>query len=145
MKKAQLASVLGLSILAAGLSACSASFTSDSTSIKKVDEVKLADGTVVRYGYIPVAPEWKCRQLDKMHESLGVDKFKGMIKFGGEYQVQLEQAVAYANEKHLKPNYIFLYVPKQTSVNGFNLAPFSEAEATYYQCKILPPIKNSLF
>lgn len=127
------------------LSACSLNWTHDSTTISQVKEVRLNDSSAVKVGYKRPDASWKCLQLDRKTDYTATNQFKGMFKLGGAYQVVEEQAIEYANQKHLKTNYIFLYVPSNTEVNNFNLSPFSEAEAVFYQCKNTPAVKDKLF
>lgn len=125
------------------LNACT--FTHDSTTISKVDEVTLANGTVTKIGYTPAKPEWKCKQLDKTSSDRNMNEMKGLLKLGGGSQVLQEQAIDYANKHNLKPNYIFMYMPKETDIGSFDISSNTEAQATYYQCKITPALKTSIF
>jgi hypothetical protein len=131
------------------LSGCMLDSTHDSTTIKKISEEKLANGRVARIGFVTPQHNWDCKQLDKKSEMLAFDKMKGMLKFGGAYQVLQEQAIEYANQKKLKTNYIFLYMPSQTSIGttniSFNLDSMSESSATFYDCKNPPSINNNFF
>ena len=119
--------------------------THDSTSVKQIKEAKLADGSVTRIGLTPVAPEWKCRQLDKKSQMVALDKLKGLIKLYGQFEALKDEAIDYANQKNLKPNYIFLYAPSENSVNGFDLAPLAESSASFYACKNPPAMTNKIF
>ena len=127
------------------LSACtSIGITSDSTSIKQVREVTLADGTVTRVGFRPVENDWQCSTLDKQTSNAGMNKIRGTVSFGGPFQVMADDAVDYANDKHLKPNYIYLHVPTEVAVGQLDSSVFSNAESTYYQCAIVPEIRDSI-
>lgn len=137
---------LGLSVsCAAMLSACSIGVTHDSTSIKQIREAKLKDGNVTRIGYTPAAAEWQCKELYKKTGALAMNKLKGALSWGGSYQALQNDAIEYANQVHLKTNYIFLYSPTETSVNGINLAMFDQSSATFYQCKQPPALTNKIF
>lgn len=127
------------------IAGCAVESTHDSTTIKQVTEVKLANGNVARVGWIRVLPEWHCRQVDKQSGTVFMNQVKSTFSIGGAYKELETQAVEYANKNNLKTNYIFLYSPNETRINGFNLSMFSESNATFYQCKILPAIKTSLF
>ncbi len=144
MKKLATAGCLSV-ICATMFTGCSVELTHDSTSIKKVSDVKLANGNAARVGWMPVSPEWHCRQVDKQSGTVFMNQLKGSLTFSGAYQEMENQAVEYANKNNLKTNYIYLYSPHQTAINGFNLSMFSESSATFYQCKILPAVKTSLF
>lgn len=123
----------------------SCAYTADSGYIKQVTEEPLADGSKTRVGYILPEPAWKCRQLYRKSDTWMMDKFQGMVKMGGSYQVLQEQAITYANKNHLKPNYIYLYVPSETRISGFSLSPLADADVIYYQCKNPPAINDKLF
>jgi hypothetical protein len=125
------------------LSACTVTHTT--TTIKRITEVNLANGNNVKVGYIAPDASWKCIQVDRKSHTWAMNQFQGMIKLGGGYQVLQEQAVDYANKKNLKANYIYLNVPDQTAVNGFNLEPFADADAVYYQCQNPPALSNKIF
>lgn len=127
------------------LTACAGTTTMSTSNIKQVKEEKLANGSTTRIGFMKAVPEWKCRQLYRKSDSWAMNKFKGMIKFGGPYQVLQEQAIEYANQNNLSPNYIYLYVPTETEINGFNLTPFNEADVIYYQCKNPPAVNDKFF
>jgi len=126
------------------ITACSFESTHDSTTIKQVNEVKLANGNMARVGWIRVLPEWHCRQVDKQSGTVFMNQVKSTFTFGGAYKELETQAIAYANKNNLKTNYIFLYSPNETRIEGFNLSMFSESGATFYQCKVLPALKTSL-
>jgi len=119
--------------------------TSTHTMIKKISQEPLADGSVTKIGYIAPSAEWRCRQLDRKSGDWGAAQFKGMIKMGGGYEVLQSEAIAYANQRNLKPNYIYLQVPDELEVNGFNIKASTEASANYYQCKYPPALYNKMF
>ncbi len=127
------------------LSSCGIEMTHDSTSIKQVKEIKLADGSTARVGSVPILPEWHCRQLYKKSGTLLANKMKASFTFGGAYQELINESIDYANQNHLKTNYIYIYSPSEAAVDGFNLSIFKESSATFYQCKKLPAVRDKLF
>ena len=132
-------------VCGAVLSACAAvGVTSDSTSIKQVREVTLADGTVTRVGFKPVQTDWHCATLDKQTSNAAMNKIKGAVSFAGPFKVMENDAVDYANKKHLKPNYIYLYVPTEVALGKLDTSVLSNAESTYYQCDILPDVADKI-
>ncbi len=127
------------------LSACaSVGVTSNSTSIKQVSEITLADGTVTRVGFKPAESDWNCTELDKQTSNAAMNKIKGAISFSGPFKVMEEEAINYANSKQLKPNYIYLYVPTEVAVGKLDTSVFSKAQSTYYQCDKVPDVKDNI-
>lgn len=144
MKKMMITGFLGI-FCTTMLTACAIESTRNSTSIKQIREVKLADGSVTRVGFTPIAAEWNCTQLYKKSNMIAENTLKSAVSWGGPMRVLEQEAIKYANEAHLKTNYIFLYSPNETRINGFNLSAFKEASATYYQCKQPPALTNKIF
>jgi len=142
MTKNKLTGILLASSLLAG---CSVHTDMGSKYISKVTEERLQNGTLTKVGFITPEASWQCKRLDRKTYNWASNEVKGMIKIGGGYEVLHEQAIAYANSQNLKPNYILLEVPQQTSINGFNLDYNADSAASYFKCKTTPPLKTSLF
>jgi len=124
-----------LSVLALQLSACGGSLMLSHTQIRHMSKEPLANGS---YAYVNgVAPQdnWQCQHIGEQSYNWAVDQMKGNLKLGGGYEVLREQALAYANNNNLNPNYIQLTIPEQVGVNGMNVTAFSKARATFYKCQ----------
>ena len=126
------------------LTSCALKVTSNSTSIKQVEEMKLNDGTVTRIGFQPVESNWNCSVLAKRSSNAALDKVKGAFKIGNQFQVMQEAAIDYANQAQLKPNYIYLYVPTTVAVGRIDSSVVSDSDTTYYRCDTVPEIRNGL-
>lgn len=126
---------------------CAATFThtSSSKTIKQIRADKLANGKTIMVGYIDTKPEWSCKQVNKLTTAWQYDKFKALTSFSmSPYSYLQKRAIDYANKNHINANYMQLYIPSQSAIEGISLHMGSRATATYYLCKN-PPAKNSWF
>jgi hypothetical protein len=133
-----------ISILSFSVLLASCAVTSNSNSVKQIREVTLQDGTLTRIGFTPVEKEWNCKMLAQNTSNAAMNKLKGVFKMNGRFEVMEQNAIDYANETHLQPNYIYLYIPTEVVAGALDTSMFSNAQTTYYQCKTPPAVNDDI-
>jgi hypothetical protein len=112
-----------------------------SFNVRQITADKLADGTPVTLGSIPVKNEWQCTQIGQT--SFGWKKAEVEAEYTdwGNYNGFVKKkALDYANEHKLDPNYIYHHIPMDVSagvVQNYN----SDVQIIYYKC-VNPPKAN---
>lgn len=141
-------SIVFMSVLTLGLTAC---VSSSSPAISPpathhvvksktyIVEKKLADGSVVKLAMLKPLPSWHCRELAMQSYSWQQLRNEGRFRSVNRgYDVLWDKAINYANEKHLKTNFIFYKIPYVTQL--FTVGQVSEnypdnVNVIYYQCE----------
>lgn len=124
------------------LTACSTTENRNGMIEKIVTSHKLANGKTLKIGYKAPLNSWKCHYQNEQSYNWSMEKMEGMAGFAGGYSKLKDRAVKYANaHKSKNINYVFLNIPNQTSVDGFNVTFMRKAHITYYNCK-KPPATN---
>lgn len=140
--------VLLVSSLAASLSACMTSTVKNQNRFMKriIKERKLKNGQILKIGYRPTIPSMQCRQIKQYKTNWSLQETASMFTLNTGYERMYDKAVKYAN-RHPQSgiNYAYIFIPNQTSYDGFNADMFKKAYITYYQCKYPPAIHNSPF
>jgi hypothetical protein len=146
------ASVIAISAVA--LAAC----VSTTTTIHKdnrIYEKKLANGQPVRVGMTAVKNEWVCTQLDANTYNWAQLKYAAFKKYWNkdhENDYFQDQAIDYANQHNLQPNYIYLVEPDEVQENdtegrltiNTTLNKDAKAQAYFYKCINPPAVKGGL-
>jgi hypothetical protein len=137
-------SKLGLSIATAAiLAGCSA------LAKMQIHHHQLADGSTVGVVInLPPTPNWGCTSAGAVQSYNWMEiQREGALSIKGGIGLLTDKALAYANQEHLKINYINLHLPNQqtvttgtgrfTSSNVVNQS--AQATASYYLCQRINP------
>lgn len=139
---------LSLTILLAilFLTGCTTALNQNSMIQRVVKRQKLANGSIILYGYRAPNGKNQCKELAKISHAWGVERFKGMTNISGGYGLLLEQGTNYLNKNEKMPaNYMYLFIPNQHELFGINYDAMADAYVTFYQCKNPPAYHNSPF
>ncbi|HEX6927771.1 MAG TPA: hypothetical protein VF267_00880 [Gammaproteobacteria bacterium] len=90
-------------------------------------------GERVMAGQAEPKDEYDCRKIAQEEQDWGLS---GNMNKAAAMERITEVAVNTAPEKGA--NYVFVIAPAETSILGFNVNAFSDAEVAYYQCANLP-------
>lgn len=142
MKK-QVISVLIIGASAVTLSACS------TMAQLQLQKKQLSDGSVATIAHnLPPTADWGCKQIGTPQAyNWAMLKTQGQFNIKkGPYGMLADKAVGYANQQGLKPNYINLQIPNETtftagykrSSTSYNFSS-AMAVASYYQCQRINP------
>ncbi|HEX7046116.1 MAG TPA: hypothetical protein VF275_00905 [Gammaproteobacteria bacterium] len=90
-------------------------------------------GERVMAGQAEPRDEYNCRKVAQEEQDWGLT---GNMNKAAAMERITEVAVNTAPEKDA--NYAFIIAPAETSIMGFNVNAFSDAEVAYYRCENLP-------
>lgn len=102
---------------------------------------KLANGNTV-YVDTNVVPTtaWGCSEVGTpMQRNWAWLKTKSQFEASSPEVYFTRQAINYADQHKLDPNYINLGIPEETSDNGITVGMMKKATASFYQCKKINP------
>ncbi len=115
----------------------------------QVQKKQLADGSLVSVVInLPPTPDWNCTSAGVMQSYNWVQlQTEGAYTIKGDIGLLTDKALAYANQAHLKINYINLRIPnQQTFTTGAGPVTSStvinqnaQATASYYLCQRINP------
>ncbi len=115
----------------------------------QIQKKQLADGSPVSVAInLYPTPSWNCTPAGVMQSYNWVQlQTEGAYSFKGDVGVLTDKALAYANQAHLKINYINLHIPnQQTLTTGAGPITSStvvnqnaQATASYYLCQRINP------
>lgn len=91
-------------------------------------------GERVMAGQAEPKDEYNCRKLSQEEQDWGLS---GNMDKAAAMERVTSVAVETAPKKGA--NYAYIIAPSETSILGFNVNAFSDAEVAYYQCANLPP------
>lgn len=117
-------SILILAVLVTGCSAIAGLTVRDYTA---------SNGQHVMIGQAEPDSDYQCTQVAKETEKWGLTG--NMDKAAA---VERMREVALEQMPPKNANYAYLMVPAETSIMGFNVNAFSDAEVAYYRCAALP-------
>lgn len=130
---------LSISCVAIALSACSSlgihrPMSLTSPTAKPITTQTLADGTSVQVGMKRPIPSWKCREIDSISYDWKKIKSESTASISPS-DVLISKALKYADDNHLRMNYIFINTPD----HGITNATYKKADTIYYQCQKVRP------
>lgn len=130
--------LISLSVL---LTACVSVKTNN---VKKIDDGKLADGTPVTLGSVPVKNEWQCTQIGQTDFNWKKLEMAAEYSDWGNTNGYFEKkALEYANEQKLHPNYIYHHAPADVGA-GVVQNYDARAQVIYYNCVNPPKANNAI-
>lgn len=92
-------------------------------------------GERVMAGQAEPKDEYRCRLVTQQTQDWGLSG--NMNKAAA---IERVTAVAVDTAPGLGANYAFARVPSETSIMGFNINAFDDAQVAYYACTSLPPV-----
>jgi|SRR5690606_31217277 len=92
-----------------------------------------ASGERVMAGQAEPKDEYRCRKLVQEEEDWGL-----MGNMDEASAMERVTRVAVDNAPKKGANYAYIIAPSDTSIMGFNINAFSDAEVAYYRCESLP-------
>ncbi|MBW3568024.1 MAG: hypothetical protein KY410_08740 [Proteobacteria bacterium] len=99
-----------------------------------VKDYTAKSGERVMAGQAEPKDEYNCRKLSQEEQDWGLS---GNMDKAAAMERVTSVAVETAPKKGA--NYAYIIAPSETSILGFNVNAFSDAEVAYYQCANLPP------
>lgn len=118
---------LPIVLMACSLAACSA------VGQLTVKDYKAGSGERVMAGQAEPKSEYKCTKLSQEQRDWGL---KGNLDRASAIERVTAAAVEAAPSKGA--NYAYIIAPSETSIGGFNVNAFSDAQVAYYKCGSLP-------
>jgi hypothetical protein len=113
-------------------------------NVKKIDDGKLADGSSLTMGSVPVKNEWQCAQIgqtDFNWKKIEMDaEYSAWGNSNGLFE---KKALEYANENQLHPNYIYHHAPVEVAA-GVVQNYGARAQVIYYKCVNPPKANNAI-
>ena len=125
--------LLPVALLAVAVGACSA--MQNSVGRLTVKDYTSKSGQRVMAGQAEPRTEYNCRTLVQERQDWGL---KGNMDKAA--SIERVTAVAVDSAPGKGANYAHVIVPSQTSVMGFNVNAFKDAQVGYYKCASLPPV-----
>ena len=118
---------LPIAFLAISLAACSA------VGQLTVKDYQAKSGERVLAGQAEPKSEYQCQKLGQEQQEWG---FKGNLDRAAATARVTQGAVDSAPAKGA--NYVYVLLPSEKTIGGFNLNAFSDAQVTYFNCSNLP-------
>lgn len=121
------------------LTGCSTTSYQNNFLDKVIKHTTLANGQVVSFGYAEPEPGWECTLVNEQTYNMGVLKMKGITDINGLVgQLNDEGEKLIIANKWTKVNYMYNYIPDDTSVMGIDIGNTKSAKQTLYACKYRP-------
>lgn len=105
---------------------------------KKISQVTLANGSVVKYGYQTPPASWNCQTVVEKKYNWALQQFKGTVDISGGYQHLTQVAIADINSSRIRTNYFAMIIPTEIRLGAINVTALRKADVIYYQCQSLP-------
>ena len=102
----------------------------------QMQNVTLNNGTKAKVGQVQPASNWGCVAVGWQEANWEKVKIESL---GMGYNSLKNKALAYANKRNLKANYIYIKIPNETDVAGINVTMARKAITTFYKCKLINP------
>jgi hypothetical protein len=118
---------LPIALLGISLAACSA------VGQLTVKDYQAASGERILAGQAEPKSEYQCQKLGEDEQKWG---FKGNLDRAAATARVTQLAVDAAPAKGA--NYVYMMLPSEKSIGGFNVNAFSDARAAYFKCSNLP-------
>lgn len=84
--------------------------------------------------------DWNCKEIGTPQSyNWATLRTEGQFHLSGPVGLLTANALNYANQQNLNPNYINLEIPTEKTIEGFNIHPHAQAVAVYYQCERINP------
>jgi len=135
---------VGISI--AGICACTTmKNVHDKFADLQMQKRQLANGDTVWMNFnLKPTQAWACNQVAvSPRYNWAWLKMKAPYNLSSSpYSLLIDNSLDYANQQHLKTNYITLVIPNEMTLNNINLHPSAKAFAEYYQCAKINPEHN---
>ncbi len=102
-----------------------------------VRDYTASNGEHVMIGQAEPESDYQCTKIAQETEAWGLT---GNMDKAAAVERMREVALEKMPPRHA--NYAYLMVPSETSIMGFNINAFDDAEVAYYRCTALPPAQH---